>query len=277
MTRKRRTAKDIKNQRWATIVAAILALGMFASIAGIYLGQTPREDGPPPGMGSGEQSSEPGFEEYLAYYEGEAARLEEYLAENPPTEAVLMQLADNYRALAFFQGSPAYSNGEKLAETNQRLIEIQQELVLLDEDNPAYRLELIRAYLEVGGDDYAHIADREIAALQEELHSQPDPLLGLALLEILKSAGRDDLYNEELIFVGEHLEQLATGPAPASEDLLYFAILQGEHRGDRDAALELASEVMEKEGEGSWLYQEAASYLAYLGAGAEEDTEDEGQ
>ncbi|MDZ4132763.1 MAG: hypothetical protein U1E11_06460, partial [Dethiobacteria bacterium] len=88
MARNKVRAKDITKQRWACIVAAILALGMLISLVGVYIGQSvggSRASLP-------EQQVEPQPEDYLAHYENEVERLETYLDEHEASEAILLEL-----------------------------------------------------------------------------------------------------------------------------------------------------------------------------------------
>lgn len=251
--------RNLKNQRWAGIVAAILALGMIVSLVGAYIGQA---------VGGGgatlpEQQAEPEPEDYLNYYEGEVERLESYLEENEATEAVLLELAENYRYLTIVQ-QVFFDEQDVIEDYEDRMVSLFQSLVELEPENPAYRLELINLYLEQRADE-AIIAE-EVELTIDLLHNNPEPMLHLSLVQLLSTAGRDDLVDEEAEWLQDYMApRVASGQAD-NEERFYYAILLGEYRGDITAAKDILEDIIEEESENSTIYQNALTYLEHFRA-----------
>lgn len=257
MAQKRVRAKDLKKQRWATIVAAILALGMLVSLVGVYLGQAARDDSPilP------DRAADPQPEDYLAYYEAEVERLEAYLKEHQASPAVLQQLAQNYLYLQFIQQA-FFNDQDSLNEYRDRLIVIYQDLIALEPRQPEHRLELIRLYAEEEGD--RRLALLEAAKLDELLKDDPNPLVQLSLLNLLENIGEEAMAREGLERLHGYLEQKVSDGKADSEEQLYYAILLGEYLDDPESAGEIMEKILEQENEESWVYQETLNYLGFL-------------
>jgi len=250
-------AKDLKKQRWAVIVAAVLAFGMIVSLVGVYLsqanwgGQSVLPD----------QHSDPQPEDYLAYYQGEVDRLEAYLEEHQAGEAVLLELIENYRYLSIVR-QVFFDDQEALEEYGVRMVSLYRTLVELEPENLQYRLEVVNLYL--GKPESRELLNKEIAVLQELLREKPEPLVHLSLIGILSAAGEEELRNEEALWLYEHLgEKVAEGMA-ANEELLSYAVLLGEYFDSPDAAEEILNDILEQEDEESNIYREALNYLNYL-------------
>ena len=82
MAAKKVTVKNLKKQRWAVIVAAVLALGMIVSLVGSFIIQAVGGGDPLLPEQQINQQAEPQPEDYLDYYRSEVERLDEYLAGN---------------------------------------------------------------------------------------------------------------------------------------------------------------------------------------------------
>ncbi len=266
MPRKKVRVKDLKKQRWAAIVAAILALGMLLSLVGVYIGQAIG--------GSGtevpETQTEPQPEDYLAYYSAEVERLEEFLADNDPTEPLLLELAENYRYLVFIQ-QVFFDEPQAVDENRERLADIFVDLVQLNPDNYEYRYELVSLYLEMNKDDA--VVNAQIDQLREKLYENPEPMVHLALINLLSTTERDAQIEEELEWLRGYLEPLYETGEANSEELFYYSVLIGEYYNEREEAKQLLVGIMAAEPEESRVYQDAAAYLNYLDAENDSDAE----
>jgi len=256
LAKKTERPKDLKKQRWAAIVAAILAFGMLASVVGGYLGLTYGG-----GAGLSQEQSDPQPDDYLAYYEGEVERLEDYLDDNDPSPSVLQELAENYRYLSFIQ-QMYFNDHEAVAEYQERLLSIHETLTDLEPDNPRFRLELINLYQEQQKEE--DLITDEIAILQELLRDNPDPMIHFSLINLLDAEDREDLKQEEVDWLYGHLGSRVAGGEADNEENLYYAFLLGEYMDEPAAAKPLLEEILTEESEDSWLYREAENYLSYL-------------
>ncbi|MGM0651592.1 MAG: hypothetical protein ACQES4_02270 [Bacillota bacterium] len=254
---KKEKPRNIKNQRWAGIIAAILALGMIVSLVGAYITQAVG------GGGSAlpDQQAEPEPEDYLNYYEGEVERLESYLEDNEATEAVLLELAENYRYLSIVQ-QVYFDEQGAVEEYEERMISLFQSLVDIEPDNPAYRIELINLYLEQQVGD--ELIMEQVELTRDLLHDNPDPKLHLSLVQLLSTAGEKELVEEEATWLQEHMApRIASGQAD-NEERFYYAVLLGEYRGEITAARDILEDILEEESENSTVYQNALTYLEYF-------------
>ena len=263
MASKKEKPRNIKNQRWAGIIAAILALGMIVSLVGAYIGQA---------VGGGgtalpDQQAEPEPDDYLSYYESEVERLESYLEENEATEAVLLELAENYQYLSIVQ-QVYFDDQEAVEEYEERMISLFQSLVDLEPDNPAYRIELINLYLEQRAGD--ELIMEQLKLTRDLLHDNPEPMLHLSLIQLLSTAGEEELVEEETRWLQEYMApRVASGQAD-NEERFYYAVLLGEYRGEITAAKDILEDILEEESENSTTYQNALTYLEYFRADNDE-------
>lgn len=257
MAQKKVRAKDLKKQRWAGIVAAILALGMLVSLVGAYIGQAIGGGGTP----FPEQQVEPEPEDYLTYYEGEVERLEAYVEEHGASEAVLLELAENYRYLTIVQ-QIFFDDQEAIEQYQDKLISTFADLVDLLPANPQYRLELAYLYQE-GQKDKQLIID-EIFALQDLLRDNPDPMYHLSMIQLLDSIGEDDIKEEEIMLLQETLEDRIAGGLADNEERFYYAVLLGEYLDDTAEARGILEAILQQESEESMIYQNALAYLDYF-------------
>lgn len=257
MAKRRVRAKDIKKQRWAGIVAAVLALGMLVSLAGVYIGQSilgSENDLPGP-----QEELQP--EDYLTYYQGEVDRLELYIQQHEADEAVLLELVENYRYLSFIQ-QVFFDNQDLTEEYDLRMVSLYKSLIELEPLNLRYRLELINLYLEKY--DNRDLVNKEIADLKELLRVNPDPLVHLSLIHVLSSTGQEELALEEISWLHQYLEVRVDQGLSDNEELFYYAVLLGEYIYDVTAAEEILMDIIDKEDENSIVYQDAKHYLDYL-------------
>jgi flagellar basal body-associated protein FliL len=268
-------ARDLKKQRWAGIIAGILALAMVVSLVGVYLSQA--------FMGNRQaelpaQPAEQQPEDYLAYYQQQIDNLELYLEENEPTEAVLLELADNYRYLVYIR-QMFFDNQEELATAESNLTEVYRSLIELKPDNPQYRLELINFQLL---NDQDELAAEQIAVLLGQLHQQPDPLYHLSLVGMLNSIKETKpelggLAAEEIQWLQVYFEEMQEDGTLSGQDRFYYAVLLGEYLDQQEAAEELLALILEQEDEESKVYKDALSYRDYLQPAVDETTEPAGQ
>lgn len=257
LAQKKPRARDLKKQRWAGIVAAILALGMLVSLVGVYIGQAIGGGGTP----FPEQQEEPEPEDYLAYYEGEVERLEVYLEEHGASEAVLLELAENYRYLTIVQ--QIFFDDQVAVEHYQgKLISTFADLVDLLPANPQYRLEL--AYLYQEAQKEKQLIIDEITALQDLLRVNPDPMYHLSMIQLLESLGEGEIVEEEVILLKEILEEKISGGVADNEERLYYAVLLGEYLNDTTEARLILESILLQESEESRIYQNALAYLDYF-------------
>ena len=277
MAKQKPRARDLKKQRWAGIVAAVLALAMIISLVGVYISQALRSDRVVPP----EQEAELQPEDYLAYYQDQIDDLESFLQDNQPTEAVLLELAENYRYLEYIR-QMFFDDPEALEIVQARLIEIYLDLIDLEPDKPQYRLELINYYREMGQEG---LADEEIQIMIAKLRETPDPLYHLALIGLLKAEGESDpelaeVAASEIGWLKQYFEDRLESAPLDSQDQFYYAVLLGEYLDESDAAEAILTAIIASEAEESKVHQDALSYLGYLRPDlieTEQDPENDGE
>jgi len=271
---KKFNVKNLKKQRWAVIVAAVLALGMIASLVGSFIIQAVSGSDPLLPEQPINQQAELQPEDYLDYYSSEVERLDEYLAGNEPTETILLEQINNYRYLGFIQ--QVFFEDEEAYEKSQASISsLLSTLVGLAPDNAEYRYELIATYLDTGAGEEA--INSEIEKLLELLYEKTNPRVHLALINLLASAGYDDMVIEEVMWLESELSVKYASSEADNEEKLYYALLIGEYLDKRDEALEILKDILQDEPEDSMTYQDAAGYLDYLETDSEEVEELPGQ
>lgn len=264
MARNKVRAKDIKKQRWAGIVAAVLALGMLVSLVGVYIGQSvggSRASLP-------EQQVEPQPEDYLAHYENEVERLEVYLDEHEASEAVLLELVENYRYLTYIQ-QIFFDDQESLVGYKERLVALYNTLIEMAPDKAQYRLDLLNLYIEQGADQ--GLISEQIAPLQEMLREEPDPMANLTLISLLSSIGEVEPAQEEALWLFTYLEDRVASGLADNEERFYFAVLLGEYLDDRAQALTILDEIITVEDEESAVYLQAFNYRNYIQSDTDDD------
>ncbi len=265
MAKNRVRIKDIKKQRWAGIIAAVLALAMIVSLVGVYLAQRGEksEEAFP------EQQAELQPEDYVEHYQGEIERLEQYLEEREPTEAVLLELSENYRSLVFIQ-EVFFDDEAKLQGYREHLISVYNQLIEMNPDNVLYRMELVHLLFDKGDEDKV---DQEIGSIRQMLHKDADARTHLALIGLLSSMEWEQLLEEEIAWLQSYLEDEIFAGRADNEDQFYYAVLKGEYLGQKSEAEAILQDIIDEESEDSSLYAEAVNYLEYLtGSSGAEDT-----
>lgn len=265
MAQKKVRQKDLKKQRWAGIVAAILALAMIMSVAVGYFGQALG------GQGTffSDQPGDPEPEDYLAYYEEEVKRLEMHLEEHGPNVIVLQQLAENYHYLSLIK-QIYFDDHEAVQEYEEKILSIEQSLVEMEPSNPRYRLRLINSYLE---QQKKQNMLEEIAVLKDLLRDAPDPMIHISLIGVVDSIEENELVREEVEWLQQYLENRLAQDLADLEEQFYYTVLLGEYLGDPVTAKSMLEEILEQESEESELYQQALNYLNYLQAENDRDEE----
>jgi hypothetical protein len=252
-------ARDLKKQRWAGIVAGVLAFVFVFSLVGYGVWGNLFGDA----QGSHiDPQAELQPEDYLNYYEAEIERLEIYLAEHEATEPVLSELAENYRYLIFVRQLFFADDEKPLDEYHDRLVSLFKQLTEISPDNLQHRLELINLYMELGYDE--QMIAREVSVARELLRDEPNPVAHISFIGLLSSAGELEKMNEEVEWLQDYFAEAKAEGKLDNEGLFYYAVLLGEYQGDRDAAKAMLEVIMEEEGSDSPLYQEALNYLNYL-------------
>lgn len=260
MARNKVRAKDLKKQRWAGIVAAILAFGMLLGLFGpnvyhaIFGNNTPVPN---------QQQTEPQPEDYLSYYSGEVERLETHLEQNEPTVPLLLELAENYRYLVFIQ-EVFFDDSEAVEESRENLTSVFSTLVEMDPESAEYRLELINLHQEIGKEE--NLVEDEINDLLDLLHEEPNLRVHLSLLNLLGAMESEEKIIEEIEWLQSYLEPRYSEGSASSEESYYYAVLLGEYSGERDMALSILNDIMLNEPEESSVYQDALGYRDYLDA-----------
>jgi hypothetical protein len=264
LARNKVRAKDIKKQRWAGIVAAILALGMLVSLVGVYIGQSiggSRASLP-------EQQAEPQPEDYLAHYENEVERLEAYVDEYEASEAILLELVENYRYLTYIQ-QIFFDDQDSLAGYQKRLVALYDSLIEIAPGKAQYRLDLLNLYIEQGADK--DLIFEQIAPLQEMLREAPDPMAHLTMISLLSSTGEVEPAQEEAQWLLAYFEDREASGLADNEERFYFAVLLGEYLDDRAQALTILDEIITVEDEESAIYLQAFNYLNYIQGDTDDD------
>ncbi len=262
MAKKKVRAKDLKNQRWAAIVAAVLALGMLLSLLGVYIGQVVGGGGSNESPAIPQQQAEPQPEDYLAFYEEEVQRLEAYLDEHDPTVPVLLELAENYRYLVFIQ-QVFFEDEAAVEESRQNLTTVFTDLIDMEPENLGHRLEMINLQIEM---EEKEAAADGITYLSDLLHEEPNPAIHLSLINLMVSTDFPAETEEEITWLYNYLSEKVDAGEADSEDRFYLAVMVGEYLSDTDTATEILEEILAEVEEDSPVYQDVLSYLAYLQA-----------
>ncbi|NLA11574.1 MAG: hypothetical protein GX883_05555 [Firmicutes bacterium] len=263
----RRKKKD-RRQRWAAIIAGILAVAMALSAIAAYashlLNRGQGETAPP------EQQLD--LETYREHSLNEIKRLEQYISEYGPAVGVLGELCRNFRLLIQIENAGEQVDEEKVAGYEAALKEYSLDLIELEPDNPEYRLQLLYLYRELGEDDGSIAA--EIASLQELLHEKPAPQMTLGLIEFMEVAEQpQESIAEEITWLEQYFEELSAGVGLTATERYYYALLLGEHREEIPAALEQLEIILKSEPPEEELHNAAENYQKTLQQREEEQGE----
>ncbi len=259
--------RNFRQQRWAAIIAGIIALGMLVSSIIYYLdyltgrAQTPTRDWK--------------LEDYLEYYRDQVEHYENFIEEHGPTVAVLEALAENYYHLLVF-GQMLSDQDEKQAENQaelkQKLVAVYLDLIELAPEELHYHIDLLYAYQTAEADDET-ILER-VALLSELLRESPEIHVHMHLISYLTQAEMEEQLAEEAAWLRAYLEQRIADEEADNMDRYYLAVLAAEHQDDLETALEQLDHILETEEEDSSLYSEAQQYRDRLTAKEEEPEEE---
>lgn len=250
--------KDRK-QRWAGIIAGVLAGAMALSAIAAYAGHLfNREPADPAGP---EQALD--LDEYRTHYAGEIERLKNYIEEYGPAVGVLEELCRNYHLLIQIERIADPIDEAKVQGYEGELKRFSRDLVELEPDNPEYRLQLLVYYREFGEAEEVIVA--EIEPLRRLLHENPAPLSTLKLIGFVKLLERQEaILDQESAWLREYLEQREASGNLDSENRYYYAFLLGEYLEEEQAAREQLALIMEAESKESDAYLAAQGYLERL-------------
>jgi len=252
------TRRSIRKQRWAAVVAVLIAVGMPLSSVLIYFDFA----------AGGNQTPEQGWdlEDYLEYVRGNITTLEQYLQEHEPTVAVLESLAENYNNLILFQQMLS-GDEQEITKIRNKLVRVYQDLIELAPAELRYRVDLIRAYTGLEADDETILA--EALLLSEMLRATPQAAAHMQLINLLAAEELEKQLQEEVAWLSAYLEERIEENQADNTERYYLAFLLAEHRAEIEAARIQLELILETEEEGSSLYNEAKRYRDALAAEVE--------
>lgn len=263
----KRKKKD-RRQRWAAIIAGILAVAMALSAIAAYAGHLQNRD--QGGIASPEQQLD--LEAYREQSLSEIERLEKYISEYEPAEGVLSELCRNYRLLIQIENMEEEVDEEKVEGYEAALKQYSLDLVELKPDNAEYRLQLLYLYHDLE-EDAGSIAE-EIGALQKLLHEKPVPQLALGLIEFLKvSEQPQESIAEETAWLKEYFDDLSAAGDLTNLERYYYAFLLGEYCEEIPAALDQLKVILKSESPEEELYSIVENYQEILQQREEEKEE----
>ncbi len=241
--------RKFRQQRWAAIVAGVVALGMLVSSIIYYLDYiTGRAQNP-----AGDWK----MEDYLEYYRDQAEHYENFIEEHGPTVAVLEALAGcYYNLLAFGQILPDASVDQ--AELKQKLVAVYLDLIELAPDELGYHINLLYAYQTAEADE--ETIQERVALLAGLLRESPRAEVHLQLINFLSQEEMKEQQEEEITWLRAYLDQRIADEEADNMDRYYLAILAAEHQDDKETALAQLDHILETEEEESSLYSQAQQY-----------------
>lgn len=256
--------KSIRKQRWAAVIASIIAVGMLLSSVIVYFGSMmPRGDSAGPDQDFNPEASR---DHYRQKVEG----LEEYIKEYGPTAAVWQELAENYQNLVMIQ-QVFFDEPDTLLSYQEAMLEAYRSLIELEPGEPGHYLQYMYAYREVAEDPLLVL--EHLPNLTRLLHEKPEPRHSLALVGFLISMEQEELAQEESAWLRDYLEQKLAEDDLDNLGRYYYAVLLAEYQDDTGTSLEQLALILETETEGSELYLAAENYRKRLQP--EEDAEDD--
>ncbi len=255
--------KSIRKQRWASIVAAIIAGGMLLSA--VIMGGGSIFSGPP----GGNTNPGPDLKAYRDALEREVENRETYIKQYGPTAAILKSLVEKYHELIYAQElvavvEPSDGDAERLLGYREKLILVFRSLIELEPEEAAHRIGFLDVYRAVEEDEALVLA--EILSVRELLHRKPDPRYNLFIISLLHSMEQEELVQEEAAWLREYMEPKLAAGELENPDRYYYAWLMGEYVGDTETALEQLAVILAGEPESGELYQAAKNYQARLQA-----------
>ena len=265
--------KDLRKQRWAGIIAGILALAMAISAIAAYAGHL---------LDRG-SSGDPGQEQQIDSQAArkmcldEIERLKKYIDDMETTAPVLGRLVEYYAFLIQLEeeeGEEKRVSEETLQGYRDDLLFYNHELVELEPKQPLHRLQLLENYHKYGGSET--VIAGEIDVLRALIHENPSPSSSLMLIGFMKSSKQqEEMIAEEAAWLKDHLEQLEAEDKLDSENRYYYAYLMGEYLDDIQTAKEQLGLIMKEEPEESSIYSAAKGYLEQLEKEKETGSEEE--
>lgn len=247
--------RSIRKQRWAAVIAVLIAVGMLLSSVLIYFDFAAGGNQPP------EQGWD--LEDYLEYARGNISTLEQYLQEHEPTVAVLESLAENYNSLILLQQMLS-GDEQEIMEIKNKLVGVYRDLIVLAPAELRYRVDLIRAYTGLEADDETILA--EALLLSELLRATPQAVAHMQLINLLAAEELEKQLQEEVAWLSAYLEERIEENQADNTERYYLAFLLAEHRAEIEAARIQLELILETEEEGSSLYNEAKRYRDALAA-----------
>lgn len=257
--KKRKNKRMDRRQRWAAIIALVLAVAMALSAIGAYAGHL-LSRGDAGTVDPGQQVDPEAMREYCLE---RIASDEKYIEEHGPKVGVLSELCECYRLLLQMERSAEEADEAAVAEYESGLKRYSRDLVELEPDKPQYRLDLLKLYRETGEDDDT-IAG-EIKALRKVLRKKADPGTSLELIRFMKSSEQPEkIINDEIARLKDHFKGLTAEEKMTGIDRYYYAVLLGDHLEKRAAALEQLDLILETESPEGELYKAAEYYREVL-------------
>ena len=256
-----------RRQRWAAIIALVLAVAMALSAIGAYAGHL-LSRGDAGAVDPGQQIDPETMRDYcLKRIDGD----EKYIDEHGPKVGVLNELCECYSLLIQLERSAEEPDEAAVEGYEESLKQYRCALVELEPANPQHRLDLLYLYQEIGEDDDT-IAG-EIKALRKILHKDADPRLSLALIGFMKSSEQPGkIIDKEIAWLQDYFESLAAEDRLTGADRYHYALLLDGHLEKKAAALEQLGLILETESPEGELYK-AAEYYRNTLQEKEEETE----
>jgi hypothetical protein len=252
--------KSIRKQRWAAVIAGILALGMLVSSVFIYFNSVAGRNTTP-----GQDWS---LEDYLEYYQSNVDQMEAYIEEHGPTTAVLESLLEGYNYLMMFQQLSGELEGNLVLQN--KMVGVYESLIELAPSVLRYRIELLHAYKSIDAEEEKIL--EQAVLLADLLRESPQSAVHLQLINFLASMEAEQLLDQEIAWFSAYLQQRIEDEEADNVDRYCLAILAAEHLDDLETAYAQIALIMDAEEEGSALYNEAKAYLDKITA--QEETPD---
>lgn len=260
-TNKPKRKKGIRKQRWAAIIAGVVAAAFILSIPLTYGLHYLMGDNTEPGQ-------ELTADDYLAHFQREVDNLENAIQELGPGKEMLEQLAENYNNLIMIR-QIFFDDPDKVEADRYKLAAVYEELVELEPGEPHYRMELAQLYSTL--DETDDRALEEAAVLSGLLRDEPDVHLALSLVSFYDSKGLDDLMQEEAIWLKGYLEEELSAEDASYHYRYQYAVLMGDFLHDKDEALAQLELILEEIDEENELYDRVVDFMDEL---LEEDADE---
>lgn len=243
--------RGIRKQRWAVIVAAVVAAGMLLSSVIYYIGyMLPRDN-----LGAETGNFDP--EAYRSHYRHEVETLEKYVDDHGATAKLLNDLASAYSMLISIQET-FFDEPETLAQYRAAQVEACRALMEMEPEKAQYRIQYLYAAHKAGEDE--SLLREEAAATAALLREKPEPVFHFYLIDLLESMEEEEMLQEEIAWLEQYFADQAAADDLDNEGRYFYALLLAEHLEKKEAALEQLDLILEAEPEDSTLSQEAARY-----------------